>query len=416
MGKSLQHVGFRDRRKVNRILRPVGDKYGDIRTSRSSLEEAVALLEAAADASPREWILWYTLGDLYEPLGDFVKSVRAGEKCYELRPSDPRSAYALATNLRTLTHAKYVGQETYVEARRKLHEQLAPRGYVAAFDPDKSREALQELGMTLDQAAHRSLTLFVQVLSLGVPEAEAMQVRECLKVMSSEFPHLVSGARPTRDPEAQSVMGTLGPREAAERSQAHFLRAVSLRESGALPRAIEQFQNAILLRPDFYEAHWFLAETYNDQGALDRAIEEYRESTRLRPDSPDPRLGLGTALRRKGLVEEAIACYRDALRWNPGHALLHNCLAIALHQGGDLDEAIAEFRETLRLAPGYAEAPQIYACFGPALHEKGLFHEAIRAYEKVLRVELDDPDIRRDIHRYLALATQGIPLQHDDIW
>jgi len=198
MGKSLQHVGFRDRLKVNRILRPVTDKYGNVRLSTSALEEAVRLLEAAADASPREWILWYTLGDLYEPLGDFVKSVRAAEKCYELRPRDPRSAGALATNLRTLTHAKYVGQQTYIEARRELHEQLAPHGYVAPFNPDKSQEALQELGMTLDQAAERSLRLFEQVLSLGVPEADAVQVRDTLSVMYSEFPHLEETVKSTR--------------------------------------------------------------------------------------------------------------------------------------------------------------------------------------------------------------------------
>jgi len=41
MSKALQHVGLRERFKVNRILRPVRDKYGDVRSSTGALEEAV---------------------------------------------------------------------------------------------------------------------------------------------------------------------------------------------------------------------------------------------------------------------------------------------------------------------------------------------------------------------------------------
>ncbi len=412
MSKALQYIGLRERYKVNRILRPVRDKYGDVRSSTPALEEAVLLLEEALKDKPGEWILWYILGDLYQPLGEFAKSVRAGERCYELRPNDPRSPYALASNLRTLTHAKYADHREQADARRRAQHHLVMQGYAAPFDPDKSRDALQDLGITLDEAAERSLALFEEVITLGVPENDATHVRDCLDVMYYEFPHLVSRPRPTRGPEPRSVTDRLGTREAAQRSQAHFLRGVGLREAGALPRAIEEFHKAIWLRPDFYEARWFLAETYNDQGILDRAIDQYREAIRLMPDSPEPRLGLGTALRRKGLVDDAILCYRDALTRKPGHAFLHSSLAIALHQSGRLDEAIAEFRETLRLAPEHAEAPQIWAPLGLALHEKGLFDEAIRAYEKVLRIEPDYPDI----HRFLALANQGIPLQHDDIW
>ena len=58
MAKRLQHVGIRERFKVNRILRPARDRYGDIKSSKPALEESVRLLEAAVAANPGEWILW----------------------------------------------------------------------------------------------------------------------------------------------------------------------------------------------------------------------------------------------------------------------------------------------------------------------------------------------------------------------
>jgi len=470
VGKGINYFGFRERYRINRIIRPVRDKHGSVgydhlRRDRAALAECVSLLQAAVEAKPDDWVCWYALGDLYQPLGELVKSVRAGEKCYELRPRDPRSAYALASNLRTLTHAKYVGQQSYIEARTEMHEQLAAiQDYAESFNPDRSQEALDELGMTLDLAAEWCLVLFQRVLALGVRGEDKKHVEETLDALYTEFPRLREGVCLTRCAtnlvargkalaargllddairqfaEAVRLNSALGEahfnwggallvsrreseaiprfREAlrlglgSQEADAHFSLGSALRFEGQLDDATVEFNKAIGLRPDFAEAHWGLAETYNDQGRLYLAIAEYRVSIRLEPHSSGARLGLGTALRRKGLLEEAIECYRDALRRDPVHPLLHNCLAVALHQYGHLDDAIAEFRETLRLAPEYAEVPQVCGSFGLALHEKGLFDEAIRAYEKVLREAPDDAEVRR----LVALATQGTPLQHDDIW
>jgi tetratricopeptide (TPR) repeat protein len=198
MARGINYLSFGERRKLGRVLKSVTAKYGDIHISRAALEEAASVLEAAVEARPSEWVFWYTLGDLYQPLREFVKSVGAAERCYELRPKDPRSAYALATNLRTLTHAKYLGRSEEIEARRTLQAPLVARGYAAPIDPDRSQAALEELGLNLDQAAERSLTLFEEVLSLGVPEPDAIHVRDCLAAMYSEFPHLEERVKSSR--------------------------------------------------------------------------------------------------------------------------------------------------------------------------------------------------------------------------
>jgi len=469
MAKGLNYYSFRERYRINRIIRPVRDKHGNIEYARiranpAALAESVGVLEAAVQAKPDDWVCWYTLGDLYEQLGEFAKSVIAAEKCYELRPTDPRSAYALATNLRRLTHAKYVGDHRYIEARRGVESELGAEGYASPFNPDASQGALHELGMTLDQAVERCLVLFGKVLALGVRGEDKNHVEETLGVLYTEFPQLEDRVSSTRPASELVARGTalaargllddaiqqfaeavqLNPnlaeahfdlggallqkgrhseciprfREALRlgleefEAEAHYSLGVALRFEGQADHAVVEFKKAVGFRPSFYEAHYGLAEAYNQQGLLDRSIDEYQISLRLRPNLPEPRLGLGTALRRKGLLDEAIECYQHGLQVSPDYAPLHQCLAVALHQARRLDEAIAEFRQTLRLAPEYEHFAGIHLSFALALHEKGLLDEAIGEYKKGLRIEPG----AADVHPFLTKALQGRRLAHEEIW
>ena len=198
MSPGIAHYTFLEQLRLNRTLRSVTAKYGNLLASRDrdALREATAVLEAAVKSKPREWIYWCVLGDWYQTIGELVKSMRACEKCYELRPRDPRSAYALGTALRILTRAKYVGDPR----NESVKEWMAESGLATYvdFNPEESQKALQELGMTLDQAAERSLALFEEVLTLRVRGQEAKHVRDTLAAMYSEFPHLEERVRSTR--------------------------------------------------------------------------------------------------------------------------------------------------------------------------------------------------------------------------
>jgi len=196
MSPSIAYYSLFERLKLDRTLRSVKAKYGKPLTSRIALQQAIVVLEAAVENKPREWVYWYVLAEWYQTFGELAKSVRACEKCYELRPRDPRSAYALATALRILTRAKYVG-DPRIES---VKEWMAESGLATYddFNPKESQKALQELGITPDQAAERSLTLFEEVLTLGVRGQEAKHVRDNLAAMYSDFPHLEERVRSTR--------------------------------------------------------------------------------------------------------------------------------------------------------------------------------------------------------------------------
>jgi len=60
---------------------------------------------------------------------------------------------------------------------------------------------------------------------------------------------------------------------------------MALGQSGRLPEAIAELNEALRLRPDYVEAHNNLGNALLQSGRIDEAIVEYEEVLRLRPDN-----------------------------------------------------------------------------------------------------------------------------------
>lgn len=158
---------------------------------------AIPLLEKAVLDQPSEWLYWYKLGDCYSEVKEYTKAVQACEGAMKLRPTDPRSTYALATMFRLLTHAKYTpseAQEMNMRLRYMPIPQDMPRLTPGFYDPVASSRALEELGLTADDAAERAIRLFEETLALGVRSDEIdLLVELSISVIYNEFPHLRKG-------------------------------------------------------------------------------------------------------------------------------------------------------------------------------------------------------------------------------
>lgn len=196
MSTNLQSFGFIGRIKLSLLLSPVTDKYGHPRRSHESIQEAIKLLEAKVKLKPKKFVFRLALSDFYLSLGNYVKAIQAFKQCCRLRPRDSRSVYGLASAYRKLTEAKYLEHPNIEEIREsvlsKIFTESAMRSMsiLVSFDPMKSQKALEELELTINQAAEKSLKLFEHVLTLDINLDDAKMIKHSLSVMYAEFPHL----------------------------------------------------------------------------------------------------------------------------------------------------------------------------------------------------------------------------------
>jgi len=127
-------------------------------------------------------------------------------------------------------------------------------------------------------------------------------------------------------------------------------------------------------------------------GEIEDAIEEFREAIRLKPDYAEAHTNLGVSLCGQGKTKEeftkefpeAIKEYREAIRDKPGYAKPHFYLGCLLGMQGKTDEELAELRKAIRLKPDYAlaliELATILDQKGQGKEARGYWERASKAW------------------------------------
>jgi tetratricopeptide (TPR) repeat protein len=178
----------------------------------------------------------------------------------------------------------------------------------------------------------------------------------------------------------------------------HFEEAISLKpdfyearcglgsalvRKGRLAEAQEQLAAARNLRPDKEWAYIYLGDAFVQDRRLEEARQQYQQALAVRPTSGLARENLATVLSQLGLHDSAIPLYRQILQEDSNNTIMRRNLALALSARGDTDEAIAQYREVLRTAPR-----DIPARFNLAelLSTRGETGAAVREYREVLRL------------------------------
>ena len=216
---------------------------------------------------------------------------------------------------------------------------------------------------------------------------------------------LILGARTWRQGHIYQDVETLWRDTLARNPQcwmAHNDLGSILGQSGRVQEAMQHYEQALRIKPDYVEAHYNLGIALAQTGNIEEAIAHYEQALRINPDFAEGHFNLGNALLQEGKVSDAIGHYEQAVRIKPDYAAAHFNLGNALLQEGKVSDAIAHYKQVVRIKPDFSEA---HLDLGLALAQTGKTEEAIAQYEQALRLKPDSAEAHIDMGN--ALLFQG---------
>lgn len=192
-----------------------------------------------------------------------------------------------------------------------------------------------------------------------------------------------------------------------------------------LQNAINQFNAALTIDPDYALAHAGLGESYwrqyelledtdyvemaesalekaqslNDElppvqylmgliksgtGSYEEAISHYEKALELDPKFTNAYSGLAKAYNDKGEPEKAVSIYKQAIGSKPDYWVGYRDLGAHYFNRGELDKAIENFEKVLELTPGNSYA---YSNLGGVYYYKGEIDKARQMFEESLALE-----------------------------
>jgi tetratricopeptide (TPR) repeat protein len=136
-------------------------------------------------------------------------------------------------------------------------------------------------------------------------------------------------------------------------------------------QAAPEFSKAIELKPDFAQACYELAHVYDQQGDLDQARSYFTKALALEETGREP-----------------VLTYDRVIELNPGLALAYFRRGEVHHRALEFDKALADYNTTLELDPAYAPA---YAARAGLYTQQGQVAEAVDDYNQLIRLQPTSP-------------------------
>jgi tetratricopeptide (TPR) repeat protein len=210
------------------------------------------------------------------------------------------------------------------------------------------------------------------------------------------------GYRPLRLPaqvssNEQADLGTvtmyrLAPGELSEKDSA---RATELLEKFNISTKSDDHQATLAsllelakMLPDNPEIQFNIASTYEKLGDMDKALEFYQKAGELKPDFYDAWLSIGDIQGKRKAWPEAAAAMKKAIDLKATDPIALFNYAVYAQNAGDLAAAESAYEKTLALDPGRAMA---HYQLGLMAVSKEQNDAAIAHFEKFLELAPNDP-------------------------
>ncbi|HKP87428.1 MAG TPA: tetratricopeptide repeat protein [Blastocatellia bacterium] len=152
-------------------------------------------------------------------------------------------------------------------------------------------------------------------------------------------------------------------------------------DSAWVERAIAAADRALVLDPYQAQVHTSLGYIYFETGKVDKAISELERAIDLQPLNDDAFRRLGRCYERKGEMERAITYFKKAIEIRPRYWDYYDGLGLCYLAFGRYREAAEQFRQVITLQPdnhhGYNNLGAVYLLLGNfedslAMHKRAI--------------------------------------------
>ena len=176
------------------------------------------------------------------------------------------------------------------------------------------------------------------------------------------------------------------------------ISGVCYKAIGQLGVAVEYFEKALAIKPDYTEVNYNLGLTHQELGQLDAAVESYKKALAVNPNYAEAHNNLGVTLKELGQLDSAVECYEKAITSQLDYAEAHNNLGLAFYELDQVDAAVESYKKALAIKPDYAE---VNYNLGNALNDLGQLDDAVKSYEKALAIKPDYAEAHNNLGNVL---------------
>ena len=170
------------------------------------------------------------------------------------------------------------------------------------------------------------------------------------KLPQEQIDYILNLFKSNQIQQALDFIDTLS-KDYPDNSRLFNIRGACYAGLGQLDSAVQNYEKALSINPDYAKAHYNLGGALQGLGKLHDSVKSYENSTALEPENAQAHNNLAIVLRELDQLEEAEASCRKAIVLDPEYAEAHCSLSIILYANGDLNSALESIEKAYSIDP-----------------------------------------------------------------
>ncbi len=268
---------------------------------------------------------------------------------YEGKPRPQSDIYALGATMHHLLTGKFPVVPFEFEAVRKLNPSISVL---------TEQIVMKSLEFVIEDRYKSADELKTALLCVGKKQASPVSIKQKTRHKSEHK-----------------------GKESADLAKAHSNLGVLYAKEGSYDRAMEEFEQAIILDPSSPEVYSNLGYVSLMVKDYDMALEYFNKAIELNPKLSGAYCNLGVLYNRKGMMEEAIKHFQKALTMDNSLAHAHINIAHIYGNRHMYKEMIEECEKAIRKKPECMEA---YINYAYGCGKTGSYDKGIKRLEKAI--------------------------------